>query len=291
MTETQEREQKIYGYFQQKAQNGGITSEEFCRWVSDNMSADIGRNYDSESRFKRMVKEFAEIIIKEKLGNRKMRYHINPDMEDSLYLRHFKIAHIINNAIGNNAIRIRYKMFPPKKDEKEIIFHPEYKRIYNGHSYIYGKAYDDENLYNIPDDCSTDTFTQLNIDRITSVEILLKKQVKFQNTFKFLSDWEKRFEYVLGVDPIQPREPIDLLLYVKDSFKERFKNEPLFKFVVLEVPSDKNCYALFSLKIKQNKELERKLLSYGNDVLVASPQTIKTVIAKEIKKLNEYYNE
>ncbi len=290
MTETQEREQKIYGFFQQKAQNGGITSEEFCRWVSDNMSVDLGKNYDSESRFKRMVKEFAEIIIKEKLANRKIRYHINPDLEDSLYLRHLKIAHVINNAIGNHAIRIRYKMFLPKMDEKEIIFHPEYKRIYNGHSYIYGKAYDNETLYNIPDDCSTDTFTQLNINRITSVEILPKKQVKFQKTFEFLSEWEKRFEYVLGVDPIQPREPIALLLYVKDSFKERFKNEPLFKFVVLEAPSDMKGYSLFSLKIKQNKELERQLLYYGSDVLVHLPKKLRKELAKEFKKLNDYYN-
>lgn len=289
MTETQEREQKIYGYFQQKAQDGGITSEEFCRWISDNMSADLGKNYDSESRFKRMTREFSDLLTKTREA-KKTRYHLSNDFEQSLYNLHLKICHIINNAIGSNAIRIRYKMFPPKKDEKEIIFHPEYKRIYNGHSYIYGKAYDGKNLYNIPDDCPTDTFTQLNIDRITSVEILPKKQFKFQKTFKFISEWEKCFEHVLGVDPIQPRKPIDLLLYVKDSFKERFKNDLLFKYVVLEEQSDKKGYALFSLKIKQNKELERKLLSFGTDVLVHSPEQLRKELAKEFKRLNEFYN-
>ena len=113
----------------------------------------------------------------------------------------------------------------------------------------------------------------------------------FQKTFKSSSEWENFFEYVLGVDPIQPREPIDLLLYVKDNYKSRFENDPLSRFKTKELHSDKEGYSLLSLKIKQNKELERKLLSYGNDVLVASPQKIKTVIAKEIKKLNQYYNE
>lgn len=299
MLTAQEREKEIYDFFQRKAQKDGITMSEFCEWLDVakcNQYRDSNGNpqeyiQDSASRFKRMRREFVDLLSERKEGKSK-RFFIDEPLDESLYQIHVKFKRRFNNALGKIGFKIQYMKFAPNNSINEVLFYPEYKRIYNGKTYLYGIAIDsDEYKYDIVNDCKTEKeFTQIHLDRITHIEELDRKRFKFVHTFDNPKEWQQQFEYVLGVDPILDREPMELLLYVKDSFRERFDKDDLSKFVIAKEQSDKKGYSLLKLKIKQNKELERKLLSYGNDVLVASPQKIKSVIAKEIKKLNEYYN-
>lgn len=299
LTDTQEREKKIYDFFQHKAQKDGITMSEFCEWLDVaecNLYKDANgklQEYiiDSASRFKRMRHEFVDLLSERKEGKSK-RFFINEPLDESLYQIHVKFKRRFNNALGKIGFKIQYMKFAPDNSINEVLFYPEYKRIYNRKTYLYGVAIDsDGDKYDIVNDCKTvKDFTQIYLDRITHIEELDRKRFKFVHTFDNPKEWQQQFEYVLGVDPIFDREPQEVLLYVKNSFRERFDKDDLANFVISEEQSDKKDYSLLKLKIKQNKELERKLLSYGNDVLVASPQKIKTVIAKEIKKLNEYYN-
>lgn len=299
LTDTQEREKQIYDHFQEKAQDKGITMQEFCEWLDvakcNKLSVNGRVEYfigDTESRFKRMRREFADILIEQKEGKKK-RYFIDEPLDESLYQMHIKIKRRINNALGRICLKIQYKQFAPKATNNEVLFCPEYKRVYNGKVYLYGVATDsDGDKYDIVNDCKTSKdFTQIHLDRIVSIEELDRKQFRFVKTFADPNEWQKQFEYVLGVDPILDREPMELLLYVKNTFRARFDKDELSKFVIAEMKSDREAYSLLKLKIKQNKELERKLLSYGGDVLVASPEKVRKIVAKEIKKLNEYYNE
>lgn len=286
LSEAQIREQAMYDFFQQKALDGGITSSEFDAWVA--MSPLI-KSFCSnpKARFRKIVEEFAALLRKVRDG-KYQRCFINNALDTSLYFKHIGLEKILAQSLGKRVFLITYMAFAPNTGECQITFHPEYRRTYNGHFYIYGKAFKDGEQYDIVNDCATETFTQLNINRITRIEVL--EGEPFQATFNNFSEWEKRFEYVLGVDPIQPREPIDLLLYVKDNYKSRFENDLLSRFKTKELHSDKEGYSLLSLKIKQNKELERQLLSYGNDVLIHSPEKLRKKLAKEYKKSNEYYN-
>ena len=171
------------------------------------------------------------------------------------------------------------------------MFHPEYKRIYNDNFYIYGIAFDtNEQKYDIVNDRPDNNllFTQLNVNLITHIRALDDKD--FIKTFDSPTEWDTHFEYVLGIDPIPNREPIEMMLYVKNEFKSRFNHLPLARFIISETKSDISGYALITLKIKHNRELERVLLSYGSDILVKSPDKIRKIVAKAIKKLNIYYN-
>ena len=285
LSEAQTREQAMYDFFQQKALDGGITSSEFGAWIE---RSPLIKKFctNPKARFRKIVEEFAPLLRKVR-DSRYQRIFIDNVLDTSLYFKHIGLEKILTQSLGKQVFLITYKVFAPSTGECQITFHPEYRRTYNGHFYIYGKVFKDGKQYDIVNGCATETFTQLNINRITRIEVL--EGEPFQKTFKSSSEWENFFEYVLGVDPIQPREPIDLLLYVKDNYKPRFENDPLSRFKTKELHSDKEGYSLLSLKIKQNKELERQLLSYGNDVLIHSPEKLRKKLAKEFKKLNEYY--
>ena len=295
LTDTQEREKEIYDFFQRKAQKDGITMSEFCEWLDDAECNLYKGNQqyiqDSESRFKRMRREFADILIVRKEGRNK-RFFVDESFDESLYQIHVKFKRRFNNAFGKIGFKIQYIKFAPDNGINEVLFYPEYKRIYKRETYLYGIAIDsDGDKYDIVNDCKTEKkFTQIHLDRIVHIEELDRKRFKFVHTFDDPKEWQKQFEYVLGVDPILDRKPQDVLLYVKNSFRERFNKDVLSEFIINEEKSDRMAYSLLKLKIKHNKELERQLLSYGNDVLLHSPEKLKRELAKEFNKLNEYYN-
>ena len=294
--DTQERERMIYGYFQKKAMDGGISTLDFCRYIQENPAVNTDENgcqiiSQPDARFRKIVGEFSDILTKQREG-RMCRYFLSPDSCcESLYHRHIGFNSYISNHLGKKGFRISYKKFN-SEETNTVEFFPEYKRIYNDEFYIYGVAIDaDGQKYDIVNDRSDNDllFTQLIVNLITRIEIL--KDKKFVKTFADSAEWNRHFEYVLGVDPILNREPEEVVFYVKDEFRNRFEKQPLAKFKISEEKSEKKGYSLLTLKIKQNKELERKLLSYGSDVLVCKPEKIRKVIAKEIKKLNEFYSE
>ncbi len=295
--DTQEREQNIYDFFQRKAMDGGITTDDFSRYLEEN--PDVNNDDEGmviitqpDARFRKIVGEFSDILTKQREG-RKYRYFLGTDVcRESLYHRHIGFKSFISNHLGKKGFSISYKKY--NSDETNTVeFYPEYKRIYNDEFYIYGIAIDNDGCrFDIVKNARADNnlpFTQLNVNLITRIEIL--KDKKFVKTFADSAEWNRHFEYVLGVDPILNREPEEVVLYVKDEFRNRFEKQPLAKFKISEEKSEKKGYSLLTLKIKQNKELERKLLSYGSDVLVCKPEKIRKVIAKEIKKLNEFYSE
>jgi hypothetical protein len=288
MTETQIREQKIYDYFQSKALREGITTAEFEDFVEKN---EITFIQQPRARFRKITVEFSDLLTKEKVG-KMCRYFLPPDFDgESLYYRHIGLRKLISDNLGKKGFVITYRKNNSLETENTVVFFPEYKRIYNDRFYIYGVAIDlNGNRYDIAHDKIADVkFTQMNINLITNIK---ESPLDFKPTFSKdkIKQWDSIFEYVLGVDPILNREPEDILLYVKKSFSNRFETQPLYRFFVGYEQSDVDGYNLLKLQVKQNRELERCLLAYGDDVIVKSPNKLRNVIAKEIKKLNEYYN-
>lgn len=289
MTETQKREQKIYDYFQHKALREGITTAEFKDYVENHKITFI---QNPCARFRKITVEFSYLLSKEKCG-KMYRYFLSPDFDgESLYYRHIGLRKLISDNLGKKGFVITYRKNNSLETETTVVFFPEHKRIYNERFYIYGVAIDQNgNRYDIAHDKIADVkFTQMNINLITNIT---ESTLAFVPTFSKddTETWDSIFDCVLGVDPILNRNPEDTLLYVKKSFCNRFETQLLYKFFVCNEQSDIDGYNLLKIHVKQNRELERVLLAYGDDVIVKSPSKLRNVIAKEIKKLNEYYNE
>ena len=290
--DTQEREQKIYGFFQDKALNGGITTVDFRNYLKDNPDVNLDEyGYDvikhPDARFRKMVAEFSDILTKQKEGNM-CRYFLDSDAaNENLYCRHLGIRLYISRHLGKRGFLITYTKY--NGGTHTITFYPEYKRTFNEGFFVYGTALDsDGNKFDIVNGIQSDIeFTRLDINQITKIEIL--KDKPYIKTFNNQQEWDNRFKYVFGVDPIPDRDPEEITLYVKNEFKNRFEKQPLAQFKISEQPSDLKGYSVITIKIKHNKELERKLLSYGNDIIVIAPQKIRTIVSKVIKKLNQIY--
>lgn len=290
--DTQEREHKIYGFFQAKAINGGITTGDFCQYLEDNPEVNTDEYgfvaiQHPDARFRKIVAEFSYLLTKKK-EKHMCRYFLDSDAEnENLYCRHLGIRLYISRYLTKRGFLITYTKY--NGESHTITFYPEYKRTFNEGFYVYGTAFDSNgNKFDIVNGIPSDIeFTRLDINLITKIEIL--KDKAFVKTFDDYQEWNRRFESVYGVDPIPNRKPEEITLYVKNEFKNRFEKQPLAQFKILEQQSDLKGYSVITIKVKHNKELERKLISYGSDIIVIAPKKIRNIIAKGIKKLNQIY--
>lgn len=187
--------------------------------------------------------------------------------ESNIYLKGTKYLQDLYNYIKESVeLKIEYKGFKMKKSQ-EFIFQPYYLKQYNNRWFLFGhnKDYPD-NLQN------------LALDRIISIENL-------ENAFTQEEiDFEEYFEDIVGVTRNEEQKVKKILL----SFtKERLP-------YVLSKPIHDSQRHLknenhIELNLKINKEFISQLLSFGSDVEVIAPESLKKELNEEIEQMMKIY--
>lgn len=198
-------------------------------------------------------------------------FEINPVLA---YFEHFPV---IYNSINKQCLRITYHTYNGKKTE--YLFHPEFLKQFNTLWYAFGMASDLDG-----NNLKLSKFDILNID---TIEVAAKDFVKSS-----VDNYLEYFYDIVGVENYEKRKVVEVKLLVKSNMLARFKNNPMHEsFVVLRnEPSSMKGYVNAKIEVKLNKELERKIISYGNDVLVVSPKELRDNIAGQVRKMNGFYN-
>ena len=167
--------------------------------------------------------------------------------------------------IGQQPIKVDYRNF----DDKEFhwTIHPYYIKQYNNRWFLLGKNPDYTNLSNIP------------LDRIDSIKPV---HIPFIANTEY--DFDSLFDNVIGVTVTKaPVEDIKLRFTKKRL--QYILTKPVHKSQVCNDPET----GLVSLKVVINKELEALLLSYGPDVEVLSPESLRKQIQTKVKESFETY--
>lgn len=181
------------------------------------------------------------------------------------------------------SLRVSKHKLNDEKNE-EVIFYPEFLRQYNTLWYAFGRATDiDGNVLALP--CE-----RIALHLITSVKELPAKQYPFQASG--IEDYlDEYFSEIVGVDNIASAPVMDVRLAVKNNIVKRMLNNPLHESMILL--SKEECpisgYKTFRARVKYNKELMRKLLRMGSDVIVLSPESLQKKVMKEIEKSRIHY--
>lgn len=180
---------------------------------------------------------------------------------------HF-LTPIFNAIINERVLLVTYKDFK-SPEPYEITFHPYYLKQYNSRWFIFGLNSDNQvSNWN------------LALDRVESL---------FETDYKYEPsdiDWDEYFYDLVGVTRPEDVELQEIVLEFSPEVapyvitkpihpSQKHKNEP----VGLEV----------KIKVIPNFELERLILSFGEQVKVISPQDFKERIFQRLKDARNLY--
>ena len=190
----------------------------------------------------------------------------NNNME---YLGLENIESLAQAIIHKYPIKLVYKPFNGK--ELEINVHPYHLRQYNQRWYLFAYTETKREIYNYP------------LDRIVSVEHLSKAYIPTDINF------DEHFDDIVGTTNLVEKQVEKIILRVSKFSFDYIRTKPMhwsqtvLKNTVTDTTID------IQLKVKQNKELEMLILSFGNAIEVIEPMSLRNKIKDIISGLYSKY--
>lgn len=189
--------------------------------------------------------------------------------ESNIYLQGKKHINPLFNAIINQRVLdITYKDF--KSDKAYTVnFHPYYLKQYNNRWFVLG--------YNSATEIP---YWNLALDRIESITETGESYVQTD------IDWDEYFDDIIGVTRLSGADIEEITLEFSKEIAPYVMTKPLH-------PSQKQDLTskglVVRIKVIPNYELESLILSYGEQVRVISPQSLKERISKRLKLASNLY--
>lgn len=193
-----------------------------------------------------------------------MAFDTNENVEGIDY-----IAPIFEAIVGNKALKVQYS--PYGKEPYEVILHPYYIKEYNNRWFALGVT-----------NKKTDKITNLALDRIQSIEATTEPYIP--NTDYNFEDY---FEDIIGVTKNKRDEALKIELRFSEKRLPYVLSKPIHD---CQSNARKDEGIIVLKQIIPNKELYQRLLSYGADVEVLSPDCVRQKMAEEAQKMVNMYN-
>lgn len=175
---------------------------------------------------------------------------------------------LYNYIVNKQVLKISYQHFT--QGEMVHIMHPYYLKQYNNRWFLFGIT-----------EQNREVLTNLALDRIANIELA---DIPYIPNTSF--DFEEYFDDVVGVSVPRSGEPEKVVLKISDKQYPYIKTKPLHPSQA-ELDKDNR---IIQLDVFLNWELESLILSYGDDIEVIEPISLRERIQKRIKNLLEIYN-
>lgn len=214
--------------------------------------------------------------LKLKKRSKIMSFSNNP------YLRNSNLLGVLfDNASNQVVVKLEYHTFSDT-EKKTIVLHPYLLKQYNNRWYIIGAADNDMKILNFA------------LDRIDNVIPL--PEIKFKSSKENLVE---RFEDIVGVTLCEERDVEHIVFWVSDYSKNYVMTKPIHESQknlkgniadgIYEKYPNLRSGNLFSIDCIPNYELIRELCSFGKELIVLEPSSIKNEILSRISVMMEEY--
>jgi predicted DNA-binding transcriptional regulator YafY len=211
------------------------------------------------SRFKGMTQFewIDELTVKLESGlNLKQANKKNIEFEQNQFLKGLEHISTIFHAIQNEeAIAISYQSFK-SKEEQNIDFSPYFLKQFNNRWFLFGR----NNQY--------ETISNLALDRIVSISDTKCKYLANNSI-----DFEEYFEDIIGVSVSNKERVVTIKVQVNAALFPYIDSKPIHGSQ--KVKEKGKEYSIIELKLIPNYELESLLLSYGENIVVLEPESLR----------------
>ena len=181
-------------------------------------------------------------------------------------LNHF--SKLLQAIIKKRVLKIEYAPFG--KDSYSERIYPYHLKQFNDRWYLIAQA------------VGYDSLGHYALDRIESFEEI---SMPFKESDV---DFEEYFDDVIGVTVPEHLEPVDVVMRVSNTRFNYIKTKPLHLSQRV-ISEDKNHTAI-SINVKITKELIALIHSFGPDIEIVSPASLRAEITKSIRALNYLYH-
>lgn len=199
------------------------------------------------------------------------------------YLKNSNLLGTLFDNISNKVvIRLSYHTFTDEA-VRSIDFHPYLLKQYNDRWFLLGAADSDKAIL---------TFA---LDRIDNVEPLPER--KYEDCTEDLAE---RFEDIVGVTLYEDQPVEHIIFWVSDYSKDYIITKPIHESqkslrnnaidTLLKKYPNIGSGGIFSIDCIPNYELIRELCSFGKELIVLEPSSIKDEIFKRISLMVEEYS-
>lgn len=175
---------------------------------------------------------------------------------------------LYNYIINKQVLKITYRHFT--QGEKVHFMHPYYLKQYNNRWFLFGVTEQEKEV-----------LTNLPLDRIIGIEPI---DIPFIPNTKF--DFEEYFDDVVGVSVPRTGKPKKVVLKFSDKQYPYVYTKPLHPSQTVIDKENR----IIQLSVFLTWELESLILSYGDDVEVLEPASLRDTIHQKIRNLSEKYN-
>jgi predicted DNA-binding transcriptional regulator YafY len=182
------------------------------------------------------------------------------------------IEPIYHAIIQQQALRIDYQGFKASKAQ-EFVFHALLLKEFRNRWFVLGRTKNFE------------SFTLLALDRIHS--LAPAPEVAYRDMPEF--DGEAYFGDIIGVTKHEGEAAQTVRLRFSPEHAPYVLTKPLHDSQLLEEELEEGG-AIITLSIRQNFELERDILGYGEGVEVLEPDRLRRRIKSRLHKLNGIYD-
>ena len=178
------------------------------------------------------------------------------------------LSALYNYIVNKQVLKITYRHF--SQGEMVHIMHPYYLKQYNNRWFLFGIT-----------ERKKDVLTNLPLDRIEQIEPV---HIDYIPNTQF--DFEEYFDDVVGVSVPHEGEPEKVVLKFDKSRYPYVVTKPLHPS---QIELDKgNC--IIQLNVFLTPELESLIFSYGDQVEVLEPASLRETFRRKTKILTEKYN-
>ena len=255
-------------YYRYEDENFSINKRDFSEAELDKMDEALVllNRFNGEAGFD-WVSEFIA-NFEDKLGRSKgatpvIGYEKNPFLKG---IEHLSVLY--NYIVHGQVVEISYQHFT--RGEMKYILHPYYLKQYNNRWFLFGITEQEK-----------DALINLPLDRISGI---IPVDIPYIPNTKF--NFDDYFYDVVGVSVPRSGEPERVLLKFSEKQYPYIKNKPLHGS---QAPYDEEN-RIVQLTVFQTWELVSLILSYGDDVEVLEPASLREVIRQRIHRMLENYN-
>lgn len=169
-----------------------------------------------------------------------------------------------------------------KKRVLKIKYAPFGKDSYTEKIYPYHLKQFNDRWYLIAQAVGYYTYAHYALDRIDSFEEVAIPYKEAE------VDFSEYFDDVIGVTVPEGTPSEDIVIKVSKARYNYIKTKPLH--LSQRIIEEEEDYAIISINVKVNKELESLILSFGGDIEVLAPNSFRERIADKIKVMNQRYS-
>lgn len=216
-----------------------------------------------------------EILVSNELAKKKGESYIGP--ESNSLLSGIKFLPELYKAIVNKTVLlVTYSKRYDYKTEEEL--HPHFLKEYNGRWYVCGRT------VSLEDDSKFRDDALLALDRIIDIDESFDSS-HFHNCAS--GHYNTYFDDIIGVTHDKRWRLEEIIIKIHDRYVFNLLKTKKLHHSQTEIEDSSNLS--ISLKVRPNRELTTKLLSFGCSVEVVSPVEYRDFMAEEIHKLYQLY--